>query len=52
MDNFKKASLNDYEWELEYSHELCKNKLRKEEKKIIRRLSRKRLKRVKEKEDD
>ena len=48
MDDFKKSSLSNYGWELDYSHEVGKNKLRKEEKKMIRRLSRTRLKRIKE----
>ena len=50
MDSFKKASLNNYGWELSFSHELGKNKLRKAEKKYIRRTSRARLKRMKEDE--
>ena len=48
MDSFKKASLNNYDWELSFSHEVGKNKLRKAEKKYIRRTSRARLKRMKE----
>ena len=48
MDSFKKASLNCYGWELSFSHEIGKNKLRKTEKKYIRKLSRVKLKRLKE----
>jgi len=48
MDNFKKASLNNYGWELSFSHEVGKSKLRRWEKKFIRKLSRTKLKRMKE----
>ncbi len=44
MDIFKKASLNDYGYEMEWAKELGKVKLRKFEKKQIRKTSRKRLK--------
>jgi hypothetical protein len=48
MDNFKKVSLNAYGWEMSFSKEIGKSKLRKAEKKYIRKLSRVKLKRVKE----
>ena len=44
MDDFKKKTLNTYGWELSYSNELGKYKLRSEDKKSIRRLSRSKLK--------
>jgi hypothetical protein len=48
MDQFKKASLNSYGWEICLSHEYGKKKLRKSEKKFIKRLSRSKLKNMKE----
>ena len=45
MDDFKRVTLNDYTWEMDYANELNKNKLRKFEKKFIRKTSRNRLKR-------
>ena len=44
MDDFKKVSVNDYNWDIEYANELGKTKLRRFEKKYIRRTSRSRLK--------
>ena len=44
MDDFKKKTLNTYGWELSYANELGKHKLRSEDKKSIRRLSRSKLK--------
>lgn len=45
MDRFKQVSLNDYGYEMAYANELGKKKLRKYEKKHIRKSSRVRLKR-------
>lgn len=44
MDSFKKYYLKDKGWELSYSHELGKEKLQKETKKILNKTARKRMK--------
>jgi hypothetical protein len=51
MNKFKEGSIKTYGWELSYSNELGKNKLPKDEKKYIRRLSRNKLKRIKNEEE-
>lgn len=45
MDNFIKQTLNDYGWELSLSREHGKQKIQRYNKKYLRKLSRKRLKR-------
>lgn len=44
MDDFKKKSLVSYSLEMSYAEELGKKKLRKYEKRMIRRLSRAKMK--------
>lgn len=45
MDIFKKSTLNDYGFELEFSKECKKNKIKSNEKRRLRKLSRARLRR-------
>lgn len=45
MDKFKIKSLNDYGYEMAYANELCKSKLKSNDKRYIKKLSRTRLKR-------
>jgi len=47
MDKFKETTLNDYGWQLALSREYNKKKIKRCDKKRLRKLSRTRLKRKK-----